>query len=67
MKLVMCAAIAELHVNLSFVKPFKPILGETLEANYSDGTKIFAEEINDHPPASYYFIKGPSNLYTASG
>jgi len=40
-------------------KPFNPILGETLEGYFKDGTKIFMEHISHHPPISSYLIEGP--------
>jgi hypothetical protein len=33
-------------------KPFNPILGETLQAEYSGGIQVFAEQISHHPPIS---------------
>ncbi len=43
MKLVVTAAISSYVVANTFYKPLNPILGETLEAQYMDGTKLYAE------------------------
>lgn len=39
----MCATLGNFYINCSFLKPLNPILGETIEANYADGTKLYAE------------------------
>lgn len=44
-----------------------PILGETLQATYNDGTLVYAEQISHHPPISAYLIYGPKNQYIFSG
>lgn len=44
-----------------------PILGETLQAEMKDGTKIYCEQISHHPPISYFLIYGPNNSYQFSG
>lgn len=33
-------------------KPFNPILGETYQAEYSGGVRVYAEQISHHPPIS---------------
>ena len=43
MKFFICALIGNFYQNLSFVKPINPILGETCEGEYPDGTKLYAE------------------------
>ena len=37
-------------------KPFNPYLGETMEAVYSDGSKIYMEHTSHHPPITNFFI-----------
>ena len=41
-------------------KPFNPILGETVQGYFKDGTKIYCEHISHHPPIASYLIEGPS-------
>jgi len=43
LKLVICATIGQFYLNLSFFKPLNPIIGETCEASYSDGTLLYSE------------------------
>lgn len=43
MKLVITASLGHFFVNLSFLKPLNPIIGETIEAKYPDGTHLYAE------------------------
>lgn len=38
-------------------KPFNPILGETLQAHYEDGTKIYCEHTSHHPPVSNFHLQ----------
>lgn len=37
-------------------KPFNNIIGETMNAEYPDGTKIYAEHINHDPPIEMIFV-----------
>ena len=37
-------------------KPFNPILGETYEAFWPNGTKIYAEHTSHHPPIMNFFV-----------
>lgn len=43
LKLIICASLGHFFINLSFLKPLNPILGETCEATYPDGSKLYAE------------------------
>ena len=44
-----------------------PILGETYEMMYEDGSKIFLEQTSHHPPISHYIMYGPNNNYKYYG
>ncbi len=44
--------VGGLRRQTSTLKPFNPILGETLEAAYESGAHIWAEQISHHPPVS---------------
>ena len=37
-------------------KPFNPYLGETMEAVYSDGSRLYMEHTSHHPPISNFYI-----------
>lgn len=43
MKYLICATLGNFYVNLGFLKPLNPILGETCSGFYPDGTKLYAE------------------------
>ncbi|CAD8053273.1 unnamed protein product [Paramecium primaurelia] len=51
----------------SFLKPLNPILGETFEGGYEDGTQLFCEQISHHPPLSYFLVYGPKKSYKFYG
>lgn len=40
-------------------KPFNPILGETYQASFFDGTKVFMEQTSHHPPVSHWDVEAP--------
>jgi hypothetical protein len=67
MKLVMAFVVAGFHFCVGQQKPFNPILGETYEASYADGTQIFMEHVAHHPVQSAFHVRGPSGLYEMSG
>ena len=58
MKSVVAFGIAGLYVSVSQVKPFNPILGETYQAAFPDGTNIYCEHTNHHPPISNFLMIG---------
>ena len=58
MKYVISMAVAGLHLSNSQGKPFNPLLGETCEAYWPDGSQIFAEHVSHHPAISVYEILG---------
>ena len=47
------------------MKPFNPILGETYQALWPDGSNIYIEHMSHHPPISRFYIK--SKNYTIEG
>lgn len=67
MKFVISAMVASALWSNSFLKPLNPILGETLEAEYIDGTQIFAEQVCHHPPISNFYVVGPNDSYKFYG
>lgn len=38
-------------------KPFNPILGETYQAHWPDGTSIQIEHTSHHPPICNYYVR----------
>eukprot|EP01016_Furgasonia_blochmanni_P043358 TRINITY_DN5878_c0_g1_i2.p1 TRINITY_DN5878_c0_g1~~TRINITY_DN5878_c0_g1_i2.p1 ORF type:complete len:283 (-),score=59.83 TRINITY_DN5878_c0_g1_i2:305-1153(-) len=47
--------------------PLNPVLGETLQANRSDGSQFFAEQISHHPPVTAYILIGKDNAFKIRG
>jgi len=67
LKMVMAFAISGLYCEMQQLKPFNPLLGETLEAQFEDETKVYLEHTSHHPPASNFYIIGPKNSYKMHG
>jgi hypothetical protein len=44
-----------------------PILGETYELAWQDGSRIYLEQTSHHPPVSNYIMYGPNNTYKFHG
>ena len=44
-----------------------PILGETYEMLWEDGSKVYLEQTSHHPPISHYIMYGPDNSYKYYG
>lgn len=63
MKLTICTTMACIHMCTGQLKPFNPILGETLQCKMDDGSKIFAEHISHHPPITNLLYEGPEDAY----
>eukprot|EP00762_Andalucia_godoyi_P003665 ANDGO_00721.mRNA.1 Oxysterol-binding protein 9 len=51
--------IGGLHATCHASKPFNPILGETYQAEYANGTIVYAEQTSHHPPVSHFEVYGP--------
>ncbi|CAD8113109.1 unnamed protein product [Paramecium sonneborni] len=67
MKLSIVALISNYIQANSFLKPLNPILGETFEGGYEDGTQLYCEQISHHPPLSYFLVYGPKRSYKFFG
>eukprot|EP00696_Hemimastix_kukwesjijk_P004896 gnl/Hemi2/16262_TR5406_c0_g1_i1.p1 gnl/Hemi2/16262_TR5406_c0_g1~~gnl/Hemi2/16262_TR5406_c0_g1_i1.p1 ORF type:complete len:410 (-),score=155.90 gnl/Hemi2/16262_TR5406_c0_g1_i1:252-1481(-) len=48
-------------------KPFNPILGETFQGQFSDGSTVFLEQSSHHPPISHFQMLAGSNDYHLHG
>ena len=42
-KLLISATLGNFYINCTFLKPLNPILGETCQGSYLDGTLLYAE------------------------
>lgn len=68
MRLVITWFVAGLqHVFQSWRKPFNPILGETWQAQLSDGTVMYMEQLSHHPPVTAFHMIGAGNKYVFHG
>eukprot|EP00292_Cryptomonas_paramecium_P006006 CAMPEP_0113693420 /NCGR_PEP_ID=MMETSP0038_2-20120614/19653_1 /TAXON_ID=2898 /ORGANISM="Cryptomonas paramecium" /LENGTH=391 /DNA_ID=CAMNT_0000615487 /DNA_START=59 /DNA_END=1230 /DNA_ORIENTATION=+ /assembly_acc=CAM_ASM_000170 len=47
----------------NFLKPLNPILGETLQVDYEDGSRLFMEQTCHHPPVSSFSFRGAESRY----
>jgi len=66
-KLYIISAICYFFMTSSFAKPLNPILGETCNGYYEDGSRFFLEQISHHPPISYMLYHGPNDAYKFYG
>jgi len=67
LKWTMTFVLAGLHRGTTQRKPFNPILGETYQASYSDGTQLYLEQVSHHPPISAFQMFGPGEIYQLWG
>lgn len=67
MKDVISFVVSGMYCSMTQLKPFNPLLGETLQASFDDGTQIYCEHVSHTPPVSTFLLYGPGNAYTMSG
>ena len=48
-------------------KPFNPLLGETNQGKFADGSQYFCEHTSHHPPITHYLLEGPNGAYRLYG
>ncbi len=58
MKWIITFAVSGLYCFVTNLKPFNPLLGETLEGGFDDGTRIYCEHTSHHPPITNFLLKG---------
>jgi len=63
MKMVITFAVAGLSNTCVVKKPFNPIVGETMEGLFEDGTQIFCEQVSHHPPVTNWQVIGPGEMF----
>jgi len=66
-KYVVVGTIACFHKSSNFLKPLNPILGETFETIWDDGSKAYLEQSSHHPPVSHFYMIGPKKNYKYHG
>eukprot|EP00698_Gefionella_okellyi_P007410 TRINITY_DN1806_c0_g1_i2.p1 TRINITY_DN1806_c0_g1~~TRINITY_DN1806_c0_g1_i2.p1 ORF type:complete len:413 (-),score=77.45 TRINITY_DN1806_c0_g1_i2:891-2075(-) len=67
LKFVMAFMLSGLHLTCKQAKPFNPILGETFQATYPDGTQVYCEQVSHHPMVSAWELVEPNGLFHLSG
>jgi hypothetical protein len=70
MKYVFCFAISGIHQGPCVCKsnaPFNPILGETYQGSLPDGSQLYIEQTEHHPPSFNYLLYGPQKHFVFSG
>lgn len=67
LKFIMCFMIGSMYIVTRQKKPFNPILGETFQAYWPDGTLIYMEHISHHPPISSFLVEHPDGLFKIEG
>lgn len=67
MKYVITACISSWFKSSVFLKPLNPILGETYEMIWEDGSREYVEQTSHYPPRSHFLLLGPENNYKYHG
>lgn len=62
-KRVIAFSLSSIYVCTSQNKPFNPILGETLQGKFPDGTEVYCEHTSHHPPISNFYMSPPDKSY----
>lgn len=66
----MAQEVAGIFPNPSLIQakvPLNPILGETLQREWTTGEKFYAEQISHHPPITAFQAFGPEDEWEMSG
>ena len=66
-KFIVALLVGGLHNTCTQYEPFNPILGETLESTFSDGTRLYLEQTSHHPPISHWQVYGRDDLFKFIG
>lgn len=67
LKLTICATVSPFFCSSFFLKPMNPVLGETYQCMYQDGSKIYVEQTSHHPPVSHFEMYGPNKSFYIAG
>ena len=66
-KYVICFSLSALFRSTQQLKPFNPMLGETYQSEWEEGSKMYLEHTCHTPPISHFYLKSSSNLFSVSG
>ena len=67
LKHVISFSIGALFRSSEQLKALNPMLGETYQCEWPDGTKMYFEHTCHTPPVSHFYLKSGNNLFTVSG
>ena len=67
MKYVMAFSVSALFRSTEQLKSLNPMLGETYQCEWEDGSKMYFEHTCHTPPVSHFYLKSSNGLYTVSG
>ena len=66
-KYVILFSLSALFRSSEQLKPLNPLLGETYQCEWEDGSKVYIEHISHTPPISRIYITSGKNLFVVSG
>ena len=66
-KYVVTFSLSSLFRSSEQLKALNPMLGETYQCEWEDGSKMYLEHTCHTPPISHFYLKSSSNLFTVSG
>ena len=66
-KYVILFSLSALFRSTEQLKPLNPLLGETYQCEWEDGSKFYIEHISHNPPISSIYITSAKNLFVVSG
>jgi hypothetical protein len=67
LKLVVAFTISSIYLCTSQNKPFNPLLGETLQGEFPDGSKFYCEHTSHHPPITNFLLEDVDGMYKMYG
>ena len=67
LKYIITFIVSGLVVTCKQLKPFNPLIGETFEGEFSDGSKVYAEHIGHYPTLSRFLMIGNDNDFKLHG
>ena len=66
-KLVITFAMSSIYLCCGQNKPFNPLLGETLQGQFYDGSKYYCEHTSHHPPITNFLLEDVQGKYKMYG
>ena len=67
MKYVIAFSVSALFRSTEQLKALNPMLGETYQCEWEDGSKMYLEHTCHTPPISHFYLKSSNGLFSVSG